>query len=277
VLPGNPGVPGYYGRFARGLADELGAEVVVLGFCGHTLRPRTEPWKVFSLEDQIEHVVGYIDSVHGDGKLTIVGHSIGAYIGLEAMRRRPKTVRHVLGLTPFLENNDADPSFARLKLLALLPGPLFWPVLGTLCLALAAVKMLPRTPRRMLASLQTRGFDPEWVDFTADAMLQPGVFANYAFMGRTELRHLARRYDFTAHLGAGAGGLPEGLAGRTTLLYTDSDYWAPEALVPAARAAGVAVELREGLRHAFSTRAASCAWVTAWAARQLRRLRGGPA
>mmetsp|Transcript_130734 Transcript_130734/g.406527 ORF Transcript_130734/g.406527 Transcript_130734/m.406527 type:complete len:323 (-) Transcript_130734:17-985(-) len=268
VLPGNPGVPGYYRRFARGLADELGVEVAVLGFRGHTLRPRAAPWEVFSLEDQIEHVLGYIDHAHGDGPLSIVGHSIGGYIALEALRQRPKTVNCAIGLLPFLENNDGNSSFARLALLVLLPAPLFWLVLGLLCAVLALVERLPLQLRKLIlhVSGQTRGFDPEWVDFTADAMLQPSVFANYAFMGRTELRHHAPRYDFGASLG------DDSLAGRARLLYTDNDFWAPEALVPSAQAAGISTEMHKGLQHTFSTRAASCDWVTTWVSQQLRQM-----
>lgn len=265
MLPGNPGVPGYYRRFAENLAQNLGVEVVVLGLCGHTLEPKVQPWKVFTLDDQIEHVLGYIDSVHGDGELTIVGHSIGAYIALEAMHRRPKIVRYTLGLMPFLENNDADLAFSRLACLVRLSPPAFWSILAALCVSLALVRPLPLRLRRLLLAGPTGDYDAEWADFTADAILQPGVFANYAFMGRTEIANHAVAYDFAGRLGAR-------LTARVRLLYTDGDMWAPKAVLEAARAAGVCAELHAGLRHAFCTRNRASAWVAGWVARQLREL-----
>lgn len=280
MLTGNPGVPHYYKHFAQALADGMSCKVVVLGYLGHTLEPKGPAWKVFSLEEQLEHTLGFIDSLPlGGEKLRIVGHSIGGYVAIEALRKRPQIVSHVLGMQPFLENNNGSRSFGYMKLLAGLPSPVFFPILGTICSLLMLVQYLPLTVRKLLLLVtgQTSGFDPEWVDFTADAMMQPGVFANYAYMGRTEVKHHAREWDFAAQLGPGAVGLSEGLAQRVRLLYTDGDMWAPQELAKRAEAAGVAAEVRTGLPHAFSTKKESCDWVADWAVRQLRELRAsGP-
>ena len=81
-----------------------------------------------------------------------------------------------------------------------------------------------------------RGFDQEFADLTTQAMLQPRVFANYAYMGRTELFHHERPYSFEDHLG-------KNLCHRLSLLYTTDDFWAPEVFCQRAAEAGARTSL----------------------------------
>lgn len=255
VIPGNPGVPGYYSDFAHELADRLGAHVDVVGLCGHTLEPKVPPWQVFPLERQIDHIVEYIDCVGADRDVTLVGHSIGAYIALEALSRRPTRVGRVIGLMPYLENNEDCSRFVRLANFARLPPPLFWSILIVVCLALGVVRQLPLSLRRRVLAGVTPGMDESAADFTATAILQPGVFANYAFMGRTEVRNHSAPFFREGPLARGLAAA--GVWRHVRLLYTE------------AVRAGVKAEMCDGLGHAFCTRSASTARVAEWVCRQV--------
>ena len=63
VVPGNPGVPGFYERFAQTLWRELNgaAAVEVVGYVGHTEQDvGTKHTKWFTLGEQVEHVTAEI-------------------------------------------------------------------------------------------------------------------------------------------------------------------------------------------------------------------------
>ena len=63
VVPGNPGVPGFYERFAQTLWRELNgaAAVEVIGYVGHTEQDvGTKHTRWFTLGEQVEHVTAEI-------------------------------------------------------------------------------------------------------------------------------------------------------------------------------------------------------------------------
>lgn len=55
------------------------------------------------MQDQIEHKAAYLRTLEDQGlPVILVGHSIGAHIALELLRRFPDFVTKVIGLYPFL-------------------------------------------------------------------------------------------------------------------------------------------------------------------------------
>ncbi|XP_014663826.1 PREDICTED: lipid droplet-associated hydrolase-like [Priapulus caudatus] len=104
VIPGNPGIIGYYEPFMDTLFKSLKEKVSVVGIshAGHVTPPKgcvnnasnnfksggTTINDVYSLEGQIKHKVLYIRRyVPQHVKLILVGHSIGAYILLKLLEQ----------------------------------------------------------------------------------------------------------------------------------------------------------------------------------------------
>ena len=212
VIPGNPGLAGFYAEYAAALHGALGkrARVVVVGHLGHTESPPLshDTYSVYSLQDQIQHKVRFLEdasaasSQSGDatpdptgnpstppdldpsGGWVVVGHSIGAHVALRLKQKLPGTVRHVVGLFPYLQFNHQSGDQKLLKLLtSLMP-------LVRLVSAVASwlVRMLPaRTREGLVGAVIGREWSREAIRSTADGLLQVrGCCRMTAPLGDTE-------------------------------------------------------------------------------------------
>jgi len=108
-ITGNPGCIGYYHTFLSLLSEATSPESV--DTYGHSLAnfidesPEAEhsAGKVLGLQEQIDYVENLLDSYVSTNllragaksplKIILVGHSVGAYIGLEILRRRRQKER----------------------------------------------------------------------------------------------------------------------------------------------------------------------------------------
>lgn len=253
VIPGNPGVPGFYERFAKGIWTQMEgrARVSVIGYVGHTASDLgVNGW--FSLDEQVQHVTAEIVNGRGSDtrstslprKVAVVGHSIGAEIAMRAMARHPNAIRKVVGLMPFVLTNERSrlqrflASLVRVKALVLIVAGL--------------VGVLKKVFPFFLRQLATKGMDPDAKRLT-ESWLRAGSVVNMALMGRTEFEGLRdpRRDRDRANL--------ETYADRVHLMYCEDDHWAPtwqaEAFKARYGAADVTVETasRESIKieHAF--------------------------
>ena len=111
-ITGNPGCIGYYHTFLSLLADKLSGNAV--NVYGQSLAnfveepgSRSKQVKTLGLQEQIDHVeellINYVenlplsmktDRAAEQPKVILVGHSVGAYIGLELLRRRREREKH---------------------------------------------------------------------------------------------------------------------------------------------------------------------------------------
>ncbi|GMN39520.1 hypothetical protein TIFTF001_008748 [Ficus carica] len=108
-IPGNPGVVTFYIDFVESLYELLGGHgsvTAVVGYISHTMQ-NWEQGMVFTLQEQIDHKVVFIEQELTNNKVPIilVGHSIGAYASIEILKRIPKKVFYCIGLYPFLAVN----------------------------------------------------------------------------------------------------------------------------------------------------------------------------
>ena len=55
------GIASFYGSTAAALAESLDASAAVIGFRGHTLNPLLSPTQAFDLEQQVDHVAGFLE------------------------------------------------------------------------------------------------------------------------------------------------------------------------------------------------------------------------
>ncbi|XP_070533901.1 lipid droplet-associated hydrolase-like [Ptychodera flava] len=100
VIPGNPGVVGFYELFMETLYEASGRQVPVWGIshAGHEMTPDMKKthwnWNTddskYTLKGQVKHKVEFIDKyVPPEKKLILIGHSIGCYFILEILKRMP--------------------------------------------------------------------------------------------------------------------------------------------------------------------------------------------
>lgn len=204
VIPGNPGVVQFYENFASTLFRELGgsASITVISHIAHT-ELDWENGGLFSLAQQIEHKIQFLEGQMAPEDLAtnlpgginrepvdrrqtddsesvpwiLVGHSIGAHISLQLLRKfGPTKICHVAGLYPFLEVNTESTEQAMLNRLAhIAPAGMF----------LAGVAgSLGRLPRRLQVAVMRRsagsGFGDEALKVLCQSVLR--VSASHFFI-----------------------------------------------------------------------------------------------
>ncbi|XP_071663199.1 lipid droplet-associated hydrolase isoform X1 [Patagioenas fasciata] len=123
IIPGNPGLAGYYRTFIQALYCGLNQQypVWVVSHAGHCKPPSgmemiedtdiKELEDVFGLSGQVEHKLNFLKkNVSKDIKLVLIAHSIGCYITLEMMKRASElqVLRSVL-LFPTIERMAQSP------------------------------------------------------------------------------------------------------------------------------------------------------------------------
>ena len=252
---------------SRACAGSHARRVAALGLLGHTRAP-LHAARVFSLEEQLAHVLRAVDAAPAEPPLTLVGHSIGAHLALRAMAARPARVARVVGLYPFLQ---VDPESRLLRVLAAAVRlrPLVW-LVATLAGLLAK---LPAALRRGLLAPALRGvvgLGDAAVAVTCD-WLRAASVQNTCQLGALEFAALAKSPEW-AQLRA--------LSSRVALFYGPADdVWAPASLAAAVRthAPGVAVVQDGAHGHMFCTTREGARYVAAASATMLRGLERGAA
>nr|CAH7755726.1 unnamed protein product [Callosobruchus chinensis] len=94
IIPGNPGITGFYDKFAKLLHESLGYSVWCIGHAGHNIpKEKISPLpklkvneETYGLKAQIKSKAEFLDRyVPKDGNIHIIAHSIGAYMALELL------------------------------------------------------------------------------------------------------------------------------------------------------------------------------------------------
>jgi pimeloyl-ACP methyl ester carboxylesterase len=107
-VAGNPGAPAYYSNFASELSTKAHATVILIGLVGHLQRtscaklPRGERGRVFGLEEQVAHIAARAaphmeEAAQAGVPFVIAGHSIGAWISLQAEQRLRRSATETAG------------------------------------------------------------------------------------------------------------------------------------------------------------------------------------
>jgi pimeloyl-ACP methyl ester carboxylesterase len=285
VLPGNPGVAAYYADFAEALQLELGPSAAVcgasfaacalpsltdspravLGLLGHSRQPLHA--RTFNLDEQVAHVVRFVDDACADADadtpFVLVGHSIGAWLALQALQKRPERVQCVAGLFPFLQNNSTS-RLQRVLSAAVKLRPLVWLVAQLMSL----LALLPARLRRALLSPVLRGvggLEEDAVAVTCD-WLRAWSVDNTCTLGAAEFAALAGEPDWAAL---------QQHASRISLFYGgEEDIWGPPFHAAAVRrnAPDVAVVEDDTHGHMFCVTREGSRYVAAATAGLLRSM-----
>ncbi|XP_077990763.1 lipid droplet-associated hydrolase-like [Glandiceps talaboti] len=122
LIPGNPGVVGFYELFMETLYDASGRSVPIwaISHAGHEITPDMKKvhWNFssgndekYNLEGNIQHKVEFIKKyVPPKTKLVLIGHSIGCYFILEILKRMPQiNVLKCILLYPTIEGMWESP------------------------------------------------------------------------------------------------------------------------------------------------------------------------
>ncbi|XP_050308849.1 lipid droplet-associated hydrolase [Anthonomus grandis grandis] len=92
IIPGNPGVTGFYSHFAKSLYDRTKIPVWCVGHAGHnfdeeTLKKMpefTNNKDLYMLKGQVKHKLEFLKQyIPPDTKLYLIGHSVGSYMIVE--------------------------------------------------------------------------------------------------------------------------------------------------------------------------------------------------
>nr|XP_043904091.1 lipid droplet-associated hydrolase [Solea senegalensis] len=206
IIPGNPGVVGFYRTFMQTLHHTFGYRhpVWAVSHAGHCEPPDSMDMvedgstaaerDVFGLNGQIEHKLTFLRKhVPRETSLVLVGHSIGCYIILEIMKRDPelKVLKAVM-LFPTIERMAQSPQ-----------GKVMTPVLCHIrYVAYLPLFLLSLLPDRLKSSLiklvfgGIRSLDASVVRPTV-GLLSGDCAANAMYMGGQEMKMVLERDNIT--------------------------------------------------------------------------------
>ncbi|XP_066275914.1 lipid droplet-associated hydrolase-like [Branchiostoma lanceolatum] len=191
IIPGNPGVVGYYDKFMRELYRAHGGRIPVWGMAhaGHVTLPDDVKKEnsgaskgTYGFKDQIAHKIAFVKNhVPRDTQLILIGHSVGCYMVLEILKHCPEVdVLKGVQLLPMIERLKETPNGSRLA-----PSTYFrWLAVFVAFL----LSFLPDVAKRWLLKLYFLGrkLDEGAVEASLN-LFDPNVTNNSIFMGWQEL------------------------------------------------------------------------------------------
>lgn len=226
IIPGNPGVVGFYRTFMQTIHSMFGYNhpVWAVSHAGHCVPPVSMDMvedassaaenDVFGLNGQIEHKLEFIrKNVPTETNLVLVGHSIGCYIILEIMKRNPelKVLKAVM-LFPTIERMAQTPQ-----------GKVVTPVLCRMryvaYLPLFLLSLLPESLKASLVKLVFSGIRSldHFVLQPTVGLLSGDSAANAMYMGAQEMREVLERDNTTI----------KNNLNKLIFYYGATDHWCP--------------------------------------------------
>ncbi|KAM3932387.1 lipid droplet-associated hydrolase isoform 2-T2 [Leptodactylus fuscus] len=205
IIPGNPGVIGFYKTFLQTLYCGFKRQYPVwaISHAGHCSPPMGMDMTnehdhqiedVFGLNGQIKHKLFFLkQNVPADVKLVLIGHSIGCYIILEMMKRSPelKVLKSIL-LFPTIERMAQSPQ-----------GKIMTPWLCNLryvvYMPLYLLSFLPEVMKTFLVKLALRGIKAadETLVVASLNLFRMDCAANGMYMGSQEMVKVVERDNAT--------------------------------------------------------------------------------
>uniref|UniRef100_A0A803JPM0 Lipid droplet-associated hydrolase n=1 Tax=Xenopus tropicalis TaxID=8364 RepID=A0A803JPM0_XENTR len=251
IIPGNPGVVGFYRTFMQSLYCSLDQRYPVwaISHAGHCSPPRgmdmTQEYDqmedVFGLNGQIEHKLSFMkEHVPADIKLILIGHSIGCYIILEMMKRAAdlKVLQSIM-LFPTIERMAQSPQ-----------GKIMTPLLCSLryvfYMPLYLLSFLPENLKTSLVRFVLRGIksvDEASVEACLN-LFRMDCAANAMYMGSQEMVKVLERDNNT---------IKRNLQ-KLIFYYGATDNWCPVQYYEEMKKAfpeGSILLCEKGIRHAF--------------------------
>lgn len=226
IIPGNPGVVGFYTTFMKTLHHMFNYRFPVwaISHAGHCVPPDhmdmvedaslAAELDVFGINGQIEHKLAFLRKyVPRETCLVLIGHSIGCYIILEMMKRDPelKVLKAVM-LFPTIERMARTPQ-----------GRVMTPVLCQMrYVVYVPLFLLSLLPERLKSSLiklvlgGIRSLDRTMIQPTV-GLMSGDCAANAMYMGAQEMKKVLARDNATIRKNLD----------KLIFYYGATDHWCP--------------------------------------------------
>lgn len=190
VITGSPGVAHFYVPFVDRLHELWRGkhDVCVLGHAGHSPGVVKESDEVggdwYSLEDQIEHKMAFINERAANKQLYLIGHSIGCYMILHLLELLPaEKVKKAVLLFPTIERISETPKGQLMK-------PFFTSFQWVLILAVWLLSIIPTWLQNLVMRLHFSTTPSEQLDSMRQGVtvIDPRVMYNVLNMANQELQ-----------------------------------------------------------------------------------------
>jgi len=217
IIPGNPGLGGFYIPFAHELYNYFNEEIciLVISQAGHS--PPVD--YCFSLQEQIEHKLAAIEQLlpnNPNHRLILIGHSIGAYMVLKMLERLENRLDRAFLLFPTIERmreSSAGQRFVRFY-------PIYIYLLPFLCLLVQFLFPFESIKRKLINWFFASSPDEDrsiLVDTVLYDLLNPRTVRNLLQMAREEMFVVDKRDDQ----------LIKSFLSKLTFYYGTNDHWVP--------------------------------------------------
>ncbi|KAI8140156.1 hypothetical protein BJV82DRAFT_562960 [Fennellomyces sp. T-0311] len=222
-IPGNPGLVEYYRDFLEEIHQNASPslEIFAVSNLGMSITPASnirdgDTNGLFSLQEQIDHKVECFDILRRENntpetEFILMGHSIGAYISVEVLKRRhTERITRVITLFPTLREIGLTPNGISItKLLSYVPISL----ISTSASLLSCISV-PILTRLVMLLTGQRG---PCAHVTALRLLHGSVVKNCLHMAKHEMETVRELDDdfYNAH------------ADKFIIYYSRNDKWAP--------------------------------------------------
>ncbi|MCO5596117.1 hypothetical protein L7F22_050177 [Adiantum nelumboides] len=211
-IVGNPGLADYYTRYLTELQNLVHSdgrstlEIFCISQLGHDPHALQPPQKIVTLDEQIQNKANILKAItqrwngnQNRPKLIIAGHSIGAYMALEIVRRKlsPVPILSVHLLFPALHQIGHSPNARRLSwLLKADDRPLLSPYAPSVLMLLSffvsiilrIVQFLPLPIVHFLVLCGAPSQPMEAIKITSDFILDSKCAQQAISMGREEMK-----------------------------------------------------------------------------------------
>lgn len=215
IIPGNPGLGGFYIPFAHELYNLFNENIsiLIISQAGHS--PPLD--HCYTLNEQIQHKLEAIEKlVPNNHQLILIGHSIGAYMVLNMLEKLENRLDRAFFLFPTIERMKESPSGQRFVRWY----PIFLYILPFLCWLINFLFPFDWLKRKILSyyfsksPLEDRSI---LVDTVLYDLLNPLTIKNLLQMANEEMSVVQKRNDF----------LIKKFLDRITFYYGTNDHWVP--------------------------------------------------
>nr|XP_010315445.1 lipid droplet-associated hydrolase isoform X2 [Solanum lycopersicum] len=229
------------------------SKITLIFFSSHVLNENWEHGRLFSLQEQTDHKMNFIEHELQDVEVPIVlvGHSIGSYISLDIFKRFQGKVAYCICLYPFLAVNTKSSTQSIIKKIAASR------TLSTGFSSIVAILgLLPVWISRILVKNSVgNSWSPAAVEALCSHVLRYHTVQNMLYMAMTEFEKLSEVPDWS---------FMREKKSQMAFLFGVDDHWGPldlyEEISNKVPGAVVAVE-KENFTHAFSCTEAGSLWV----------------
>lgn len=247
IIPGNPGLGGFYIPFAHQLYNFFNENIsiLIISQAGHS-----PPLKhCFTLDEQIEHKLLTIEKLlptNKNHRLILIGHSIGAFMVLKMLDKFEDRLDRAFLLFPTIERmreSDAGKRFVRFY-------PILIYLLPFLCFIINLLCPFDWLKRKLVSYYFSNSPSDDrsiLIDTVLYDLLNPLTAKNLLQMANEEMRVVRKRDDQ----------IIERFIDKLTFYYGTNDHWVPNDIVKQMKQLypkGDIIECTNRYLHAFVLR-----------------------